>query len=283
MDNSEEYVLQVFRRAQAMLEGDINPEHVAYLLKLGQKFALTSDLRTEVVCLNFIQGFSKAGVAFEWLLGRSKRDTEFSLEQFDADVQMLYDALLDAFNADGFDPFALDEKSDMPAADSAAHALPPPEWATAQADVPGAATGITSAVMPPDVSTMAAHTPSFTDLLDHPMLLTVRRLADSAAMFDKKAEGERATTLAVLKMMAKNVVDMARPQNKVIIAGTFIEVASLMEMIERRGLVKDQAIAKDVSQLGTMLSYALHDMSSGIRYMQEITEFIHATKTTRLK
>ena len=41
MDNSEEYVLQVFRRAQSMLEGDVKPEHVAYLLKLGQKFAQT--------------------------------------------------------------------------------------------------------------------------------------------------------------------------------------------------------------------------------------------------
>jgi len=283
MDNSEEYVLQVFRRAQAMLEADINPEHVAYLLKLGQKFALTSDLRTEVVCLNFIQGFSKAGIAFEWLLGRSKRDSEFSLEQFDADVQMLYDALIEAFNAEGFDPFALDEQPSRQADADTAHALPPPDWTAAPAAVPAAAMGVTAAVMPPDLSTMAADSPSFTDLLDHPMLLTVRRLADSAAMFDKKGEGERATSLAVLKMMAKNVVDMARPQNKVVVTGTFIEVASLIEAIERRGLVKDPAIAKDVSQLGMMLSYALHDMSSGIRYMQEITEFIHATKTTRLK
>ncbi len=115
------------------------------------------------------------------------------------------------------------------------------------------------------------------------MLLTVRRLADSATIFDQKSMAERAMSLAVLKMMAKNVVDMARPQNKVVISGAFAEIASIMESIERKGLVKDPDITKIITQLGSMLSFALHDASSGIRYMQEITEFIHESKETRFK
>ncbi len=275
MDNSEEYVLQVFRRAQSMLEGDVKPEHVAYLLKLGQKFAHTSDLRTEVVCLNFIQGFAKAGIAFEWLLARSKRDTEFSLEQFDADVQLLYDAVIDAFNADTFDPFTWDD-APVPGTEAATvQALPEPDWN----NIPSAV----SDTIPVSVASDVFDTPPFVDLLDHPMLLTVRRLADSAAVFDKKPMAERAMSLAVLKMMAKNVVDMARPQNKVVISGTFSEIASILEAIERKGLVKDPNITKIITQLGTMLSFALHDASSGIRYMQEISEFIHESKETKLK
>jgi hypothetical protein len=275
MDNSEEYVLQVFRRAQSMLEGDVKPEHVPYLLKLGQKFAQTIDLRTEVVCLNFIQGFSKAGIAFEWLLARSKRDTEFSLEQFDTDVQLLYDALLDAFNADNFDPFNWEEPQQTPSDMETARALPEPNW--------NHAPSVAADTMPVVVQTEIYDTPSFADLLDHPMLLTVRRLADSAVVFDQKTDIERATSLAVLKMMAKNVVDMARPQNKVVVTGTFYEIASIIESIERKGLVKDKGIAAIITQLGSMLSFALRDVSSGIRYMQEITEFIHESKDAKLK
>ncbi len=158
MDNSEEYVLQVFRRAQSMLEGDVKPEHVAYLLKLGQKFAQTTDLRMEVVCLNFIQGFAKAGMAFEWLLARSKRDTEFSLEQFDADVQLLYDAVIDAFNADTFDPFTWDETPRAATEAPAKHALPEPDWN----NMPSAV----SDMMPVSAAGNEFDTPSFVDLLD---------------------------------------------------------------------------------------------------------------------
>lgn len=275
MDNAEEYVLQVFRRAQSALERDVNPVHGAYLLKLGEKFAQTTDLKSEIACLNYIRGFAKAGLTFEWLLGRSLRDREFNRDRFDADVRLVYEVLIEAFNGDWYDPFVWNETPQDHSALEPAITFSEPNWNSAAA--PAAETMMCAAAPP------VYDTPSFIDLLDHPMFIMVRRLTDSAAAFDRISMAERAPSLAVLKMTAKSVVDMARPQNIVVVSETFSEIARLLDSIERKGMVNDAECAAIISGLGTMLSDALHATSSGIRYLQEITEFIHISKETRLK
>jgi hypothetical protein len=330
VDNAEEYVLQVFCRAQSVLERDVKPAHGAYLVKLGQKFAHTADLKSEIACLNYIRGFAKAGLTFEWLLGRSQRDREFSRERFEADARLVYEVLIDAFNGEWFDPFAWDEppqhhsegepvpmfsepnwnyaaapaaetmtraaapvaetmtRAAAPVAETITRAAAPVAETMTRAAAPAAKTMTRAAAPVAETMTRAAaprvyDTPSFADLLDHPMLVMVRRLTESAAAFDRTSMAERAPSLAVLKMTAKSVVDMARPLNIVVVAETFSEIARLLESIERKGLMNDTACAAIISRLGTMLSDALHATGSGIRSMQEITEFIHVSKETRLK
>jgi hypothetical protein len=267
MDNSEEYVLQVFRRAQVMLEDALMPEHVAKLLKLGEKFAQASDIENEAACLKYIEGFSMAGVAFEWLLGRARRDSEFNLEQFDADVNLLFEELHQAFSCESQEPIDWDE----PWVPETSSALPEPDWNGQRAGAMHAVSASPAAVMEPD-------SPSFTDLLDPPMMLTVQRLADSAVSFNQKPPAERTTSLAVLKMMAKNVIDMSRPQNKVVVTAAFQNIAGCIESIERRGVGRDSAAEKTIVELGQLLSRALLDGSGGMRYMREITEFINGRK-----
>jgi hypothetical protein len=274
MDNSEEYVLQVFRRAQMMLEDVLMPEHVTKLLKLGERLAQTSDLHAEAASLKFTEGFSKAGIAFEWLLGRSKRDIEFTLEQFDTDVHVLFEILLTAFRSESHEPVAW-EHAPAPGGGTS-FGLPEPDWNF------GASRTAASAESAP-APEAETEMPSFMDLLDHPMLLTVRRLADSAAAFDQKPVPERATSLAVLKMMAKSVVDMARPQNKVVVTGAFQEIAGLMESIERKGRARESETEKIVTELGQKLSTALVDMAGGIKHMNEIMEFINERKEPGVK
>ncbi|HLP17260.1 MAG TPA: hypothetical protein VK470_13440 [Bacteroidota bacterium] len=262
MDNSEEYVLQVFRGAQVMLEGSLMPEHVVKLLKLGEKFAQTSDIQTEAACLKRIEGFSKAGIAFEWLLARAKYDAEFTLEQFDADVNLLFEELYAGFKSESHEPIEWEKTMIQ----EVAVALPEPDWNK------GNSGHAHSVKAPGDVH--EAGSPSFTDLLDHPMLLTVRRFADSASAFNLKPAAERATSLAVLKMMAKSVIDMARPQNKVVVSGAFQGIATLIESIERKGVAREANTEQTIIELGQILSAALQDMASGMRYISEITKFI---------
>lgn len=276
MDNSDEYVLQVFRRAQMMLEESLGADEAGRLAMLAEKLERSSDLRAEAEHLKYIEGFSRTGIAFDWLLERSKRDAEFNLDQFDADVHVLHTVLRTGLERPARTNRAEEEAQAAPAAAAnVSFALPEPDWNSALME--------TSPASAPAPDEIAAELPSFIDLLDHPMVLTVRRLADSASLFGRKPEAERATALAVLKMMAKSIVDMARPQNKIVVMSTFQEIAGLMESIERRGSAREEETERIITELGRMISDALAGTEDGIGCMNGIVGFINEHKATGSK
>ena len=125
MDNPEQYLLQVIRRTQTGLQDSLIPFHAGKMQQLAQKLEQASALKDEIRRLQAVNGFTKAALSMQWIMGRVERSGEdFTPDQFDADATILGDKLFEAFLSEPFDvPVEVSGATAEPVAEEVAGAI----------------------------------------------------------------------------------------------------------------------------------------------------------------
>ena len=293
MDNPEQYLLQVLHRTQAGLQDSLIPFHGSKMKRLTERLEQAPSLRQELQSLQQVSGFTKAALSMEWMLERVTRSGEdFSPDQFDVDATLLGDRLFEAFLSEPFDAPVEPSVS----SDSSAAALSEPSLETVvpqsieeqqQAELPVVSVsedtealpsqarldsipGLESQTPPP----LPEDPPALTELLDQNLLLGFQRFTEIVSKLGEKSPSERASVFAVLAMIAKSSMEVARAQGKKEILEFFQSVIKFIQYVDSSGSAQDSRVADIMGDVGERLSKALAERSNGAALLQSISEIL---------
>ena len=289
MDNPEQYLLQVLHRTQAGLQDSLIPLHGSKMRRLIERFEQAAILKQELQSLQHVSGFTKAALSMEWMMERVTRSGEdFSPDQFDIDATLLSDRLFEAFLSEPFDAPA--ESSVVSGYSSVALSEPSVESTVPQTVEDQAELPVVSAVDAPGLSSLPAQPefipeppapppppeepPALTELLDQNLLLGFQRFTEIVSKLGEKSPSERKSVFAVLAMIAKSSMEVARAQGKKEILDFFQSVIKFIQYVDSSGSAQDSRVAEIMRDVGERLSKALAERSNGAALLQSINEIL---------
>jgi hypothetical protein len=281
MDNPEQYLLQVLHRTQAGLQDSLIPLHGSKMRRLIERFEQAAILKQELQSLQHVSGFTKAALSMEWMMERVTRSGEdFSPDQFDIDATLLSDRLFEAFLSEPFDAPA--ESSVVSGYSSVALSEPSVESTVPQTVEEQAELPVVSAVdaqpefitEPPAPPPPPEEPPALTELLDQNLLLGFQRFTEIVSKLGEKSPSERKSVFAVLAMIAKSSMEVARAQGKKEILDFFQSVIKFIQYVDSSGSAQDSRVAEIMRDVGERLSQALAERSNGAALLQSINEIL---------
>jgi hypothetical protein len=302
MDNSE-YLLQVLRRSHLALQDSLIPVHAEKCHRLIQNFERAPSLSTELETLRLVTGFTRAALAMEWVMRRVKANREeLSDTQFERDVELLNDKLFEAFLSEPFDaPAPAQEAADesiieieetIPDVPSIPETVPAEEEISA-VDSPAAIADtiadrepseITSPVIseeptPEPVSQTVVppsepDSPPLTELLDQNLLLGFQRFSDILANLAQRPPAERKSAFAVLGMIAKSSIDVARAQGKKDVQDFFESMVTFIKKISDEGGMNEEQVSGALKIVGQKMIDALLEKSNGATLLKNIRSIL---------
>ncbi len=262
MDNSDQYVLQVLRRTQLELQDSLIPAHAEKFHRVLEKFEQAPSLRDEILRLQSVEGFVKAALTIQWILERVEHSNEeFSTEQLDADASLLNDKFFEAFLSE---PYGTTEP--MQAEKLPAETEPQPRSAAPSPPQ----LSETPPVAVQETKPAPALSPALTDILDQNLLLAFQRFADIVSKMVEKTPSERKSIFAVLGMISKSSVEVARQQNKKEVLEFFQSVIKFITAIDAAGTTQDARVAEMMRDVGERLNAALKEKSNGVELLKNI-------------
>ncbi|MDE3057074.1 MAG: hypothetical protein KGJ59_03845 [Bacteroidota bacterium] len=266
MDNCDQYLLQVLRRTQHELQDSLIPAHAEKFGRVVEKLEQAPSLRDEIIRLQTVKGFTRAALALQWILERAERSSEdFSTGRLDADASLLNDKFFEAFLSE---PFGATEPARAKAPPSAAE-LPfesfEPQPVIIEERKQTTASAQTMAETP---------SPALTEILDQNLLLAFQRFAEIVSKMGEKTPAERKSIFAVLGMIAKSSVEVARQQNKEEVLEFFQSVIKFITAIDAAGTAQDARVAETMRDVGERLNAALKEKSNGIELLTSINAIL---------
>lgn len=296
MDDPEHYLLQVLHRTRAGLQDSLIPFHAGKMNLLTERLENSPSLKEELKRLRHVNGFTKAALSMEWVMERVVRSGEdFSPDQFDVDATLLSDKLFEAFLSEPFDaptevrnpeepaptipqtpeivePVAADEipqvvppvSAEIPVEEVAVAPEPP-----VVAEPPIEPEAPAEPAPPPVVAP-----PALTDLLDQNLLLGFQRFTEIVSKLGEKTPSERKSVFAVLAMIAKSSVDVARAQGKKDVLEFFQSVIKFITYVDSSGSSQDSRVAEIMREVGARLSKALTERSDGPALLQSVNQIL---------
>jgi hypothetical protein len=283
MDNPEQYLLQVLHRTQAGLQDSLIPFHGSKMRRLTERLEQAASLKQELQFLQHVSGFTKAALSMEWVMERvTKSGEDFSPDQFDIDATLLSDRLFEAFLSEPFDAPAESSvasgSSSVGLSESSVESTVP-QTVEEQAELP-----VVSAVdaqpefIPalPAVPPPPEEPPALTELLDQNLLLGFQRFTEIVSKLGEKSPSERKSVFAVLAMIAKSSMEVARAQGKKEILEFFQSVIKFIQYVDSSGSAQDSRVAEIMRDVGERLSQALAERSNGAALLQSINEILQA-------
>ena len=281
MDNPEQYLLQVLHRTQAGLQDSLIPFHGSKMRRLTERLEQAASLKQELQSLQHVSGFTKAALSMEWVMERvTKSGEDFSPDQFDIDATLLSDRLFEAFLSEPFDAPA--ESSVVSGYSSVALSEPSVESTVPQTVEEQAELPVVSAVdaQPEFITESPApppppeEPPALTELLDQNLLLGFQRFTEIVSKLGEKSPSERKSVFAVLAMIAKSSMEVARAQGKKEILDFFQSVIKFIQYVDSSGSAQDSRVAEIMRDVGERLSQALAERSNGAALLQSINEIL---------
>lgn len=278
-------MIQVLRRTHLGLQDSLVPSHTEKLQRLVDKFEAAGSPRDEIFKLRSVNGFAKAALTMEWIAKRVEfNNEEFVPDQFDADVTLLNDKLFEAFLGEPFDVMA------------SPHESPPAEVVEPEAEPsvarpefePAAAQPEPEPVEEPQMQPEPAPAispatdeegPGLTEMLDQNLLLGFQRFTEIVSSVAQKTPAERKTIFAVLGMIAKSSMDIARMQKKKDILDFFQSVVKFITYVDSQGSTQDARVAEVMKTVGERLSDALKGKSNGVALLRGINEILQDPQT----
>jgi hypothetical protein len=252
MDNSDQYVLQVLRRTQLELQDSLIPAHAEKFHRVLEKFEQAPSVRDEILRMQSVKGFAKAAFTLQWILERVERDSEdFSTEQLDADTSLLNDKFFEAFLSE---PYGAAEHTQTKVELKPESPVPPPSAFKETKPAPSS--------------------PALTDILDQNLLLAFQRFADIVSKMVEKTPSERKSIFAVLGMISKSSVEVARQQNKKEVLEFFQSVIKFITAIDAAGTAQDGRVAEIMRDVGERLNAALKEKSNGVELLTNINAIL---------
>ncbi len=291
MDDPEQYLLQVLHRTQAGLQDSLIPFHGSKMTRLTERLEQAQNLREELHSLRRVNGFTKAALSMEWLMERVARSGEdFSPDQFDVDATLLSDRLFEAFLSEPFDapaeapapagpPVAAATEAsaidDLPEpAPAALPAEPTPALADEIPEIPAPQIEPEAVPEPEPLPPPVVEPPALTELLDQNLLLGFQRFTEIVSKLGEKSPSERKSVFAVLAMIAKSSMEVARAQGKKEILEFFQSVIKFIKYVDSSGSAQDSRVAEVMRDVGERLSKALVERSNGAALLQSINQIL---------
>ncbi len=312
MDNPEQYLLQVFRMTQASLQDSLIPLHANKMQQLAEKLEQAPTLKDEIVRLRNVNGFTKAALSMQWIMERVEKSGEdFSPDQFDIDATTLNDKLFEAFLTEPFDAptdvavappleASTDSIAELAAEAIAAEpehvelkpalvsessmetfveqqAQPQPEsqlehLTDLQPQLESQSESQPEPATPPPSPVEEA--PALTDLLDQNLLLGFQRFTEIVSKLGEKTPSDRKSVFAVLAMIAKSSIDLARAQGKKDVLDFFQSVIKFITYVDTSGSAQNSRVAEIMREVGERLSKALKERSNGPALLQSINQIL---------
>jgi hypothetical protein len=260
MDNSEQYLLQVLRRTEAGLEDSLIPVHVDKCKHLIQAVELAPSLTQEIERLKSVHGFLRAALTMEWIMRRVEATgEEFSPDQFERDITVLNDKLLESFLSEPLDMQAVVREEPAASAEepvSADESLSPDDYFV------------------PVIDSAFEMEPGLSDLLDQNMLLGFQRFVETVHTFIEREPTERKRTLSVIGMIARSSMDVARAQKKNELHDFFDSFAAFTKYVEEHEQQRNDDVAAVFVDIGDRLTIALNQPTKGAVHLKHITAML---------
>jgi len=233
--------------------------------------------------LQHVSGFTKAALSMEWVMERvTKSGEDFSPDQFDIDATLLSDRLFEAFLSEPFDapaePSIASGSSSVALSESSVESIVP-QTVEEQAELPVvSAADAQPEFIPalPAVPPPPEEPPALTELLDQNLLLGFQRFTEIVSKLGEKSPSERKSVFAVLAMIAKSSMEVARAQGKKEILEFFQSVIKFIQYVDSSGSAQDSRVAEIMRDVGERLSQALAERSNGAALLQSINEILQA-------
>ena len=261
------------------------------MTRLTERLEQAQNLREELHSLRRVNGFTKAALSMEWLMERVARSGEdFSPDQFDVDATLLSDRLFEAFLSEPFDapaeapapagpPVAAATEAsaidDLPEpAPAALPAEPTPALADEIPEIPAPQIEPEAVPEPEPLPPPVVEPPALTELLDQNLLLGFQRFTEIVSKLGEKSPSERKSVFAVLAMIAKSSMEVARAQGKKEILEFFQSVIKFIKYVDSSGSAQDSRVAEVMRDVGERLSKALVERSNGAALLQSINQIL---------
>jgi hypothetical protein len=282
MDNPEQYLMQVLRRAQLGLQESLLPHHAETCDRLFIKLEEVPSVSREIENLKRVRGFSKAGLVMEWIVVRAGRpEEEFSSDQFEADISLMNETLFEAFLNEPFEP--QQEMSDGPVDPQQTQAVEEEpvtdDAGVAEASVEPEATITEVLETQPEstaISSQAAAAQEdprgLAEIFDQNFMLAFQRFTAMILTLPDKAPEERESSLPMITMIAKGSVDVARGLNRKEIGDFFQSVIKFLSFVNGKGLAKDEQVAVVLRDIGDQLLSGLQQKSGGAALLYSAME-----------
>ena len=282
MDDPEHYLLQVLQRTRAGLQDSLIPFHAGKMNLLTERLESSPSLKDELKRLRRVNGFTKAAQSMEWVMERVVLSGEdFSPDQFDLDATMLSDKLFEAFLSEPFDaPTEVRNPEDSAPTNiqtteiiepATTEEIPP---VTAETAVEEVAVAPEPRVEPEPPPPPVVAPPALADLLDQNLLLGFQRFTEIVSKLGEKTPSERKSVFAVLAMIARSSVDVARAQGKKDVLEFFQSVIKFITYVDSSGSSQDSRVAEIMREVGARLAKALTERSDGPALLQSVNQIL---------
>jgi len=127
---------------------------------------------------------------------------------------------------------------------------------------------------PPPAAPPVVSTPALSDLLDQNLLLGFQRFTEIVSKLGEKTPSERKSVFAVLAMIAKSSIDVARAQGKKDVLEFFQSVIKFISYVDTSGSAQNARVAEIMREVGERLSSALKERSNGPALLQSINQIL---------